>query len=139
MTGGVVFRRSRMRAKNNPMVLLGILLISATILLGCGSNKSATDSSKTETADPAASGASETELKSFSKEELAKYNGKDGSRAYIAVDDTVYDVTDVPQWKSGIHADEYEAGKDVTKELKTQAPHSASKMDGIPVVGVYTG
>jgi len=128
-----------MRAKKNAMILLGVLLISALILLGCGSDSSASDSSKTEASEKTTSGDSETELKTFSKEELAKYNGKDGNPAYIAVDGTVYDVTDVPQWKDGVHADKYEAGKDVTNELNTQAPHSASKMDGVPVVGVYAG
>jgi predicted heme/steroid binding protein len=128
-----------MRVKKNPMILLGVLLISALILLGCGSNESATDSSKIEASENTTSGDSETELKSFSKEVLAKYNGKDGNPAYIAVDGTVYDVTDVPQWKDGMHADKYEAGKDVTNELNTQAPHSASKMDGVPIVGVYAG
>ena len=128
-----------MRAKKISISLLLILLISALMLFGCSSDQSASDSSDSSGSDETITGTSGAELPSFSKEELAKYNGIDGNPAYIAVDGTVYDVTDVPQWKDGIHADEYEAGKDVTSILKTQAPHSASKMDGVPVVGVYTG
>jgi predicted heme/steroid binding protein len=128
-----------MRLKKIPISLILGILISTLLLFGCSSDPSATDSKNSTVSDKTTSGDSETELKSFSKEELAQYNGKDGNPAYIAVDGTVYDVTDVPQWKDGMHADEYEAGKDVTQELNTQAPHSASKMDGVPIVGVYTG
>jgi len=128
-----------MRLKKIPISLILGILISTLLLFGCSSDQSATDSKDSTVSDKTTTGASAEELKSFTKEELAKYDGKDGNPAYIAVDGTVYDVTDVPQWKDGMHADKYEAGKDVTNELNTQAPHSASKMDGVPVVGVYAG
>ena len=76
-------------------------------------------------------------LPTFTAEELAKYNGQDGNRAYIAVGGKVYDVTDVPQWKNGTHAGRFQAGADWTDAL-AQAPHSASMLDGVPIVGVYS-
>jgi predicted heme/steroid binding protein len=127
-----------MKLKRIAISSVMLLLFCTLLLLSCSSDPSASDSKDSTVSDETTTGSSAEELKSFTREELAKYNGKDGNPAYIAVDGTVYDVTDVPQWKDGEHADKYEAGKDVTKELNTQAPHSASKMDGVPVVGIYT-
>ena len=39
----------------------------------------------------------------FTAEELAKYNGQDGNPAYVAIDGTVYDVSNVPAWRNGKH------------------------------------
>lgn len=72
--------------------------------------------------------------KFFTIDELSTYNGKDGNSAYIAVDGIVYDVTIVSQWKNGMH-NGFEAGKDLTDEIKTISPHGISKLKGIPVVG----
>ncbi|WP_425347868.1 cytochrome b5 domain-containing protein [Sedimentibacter saalensis] len=72
--------------------------------------------------------------KTFTIDELATYNGKNGNSAYISVDGIVYDVTNVPQWKNGTH-NGFEAGKDLTDEIKTISPHGISKLKGIPVVG----
>lgn len=122
-----------MKVKRITIGLILVLLLCTLPLFGCKSGKSASGSKDTTLISAA------SDLKSFTAEELSVYNGKDGNPAYIAVDGKVYDVTDVSQWKDGIHAGEYEAGKDVTDILKTKAPHSASKMDGVPVIGVYTG
>ena len=67
-------------------------------------------------------------------EELAKYNGKDGQPAYIAVDGVIYDVSNVPQWANGQH-NGFEAGNDLSEEIKTISPHGVSKLNGLPVVG----
>lgn len=70
----------------------------------------------------------------FTSEELAKFNGENGAKAYIAVDGVVYDVTEVPFWKGGKH-NGFVAGKDLSKEIKTVSPHGTSKLDDVPVVG----
>ena len=67
-------------------------------------------------------------------EELAKFNGKDGQRAFIAVDGIIYDVTDSRAWKDGMH-NGFEAGKDLTEEIKTVSPHGIGKLEGITQVG----
>lgn len=72
--------------------------------------------------------------KTFTIDELSTYNGKDGNSAYIAVEGIVYDVTNVSQWKNGMH-NGFEAGKDLTEEIKTISPHGVSKLKGVPVVG----
>lgn len=67
-------------------------------------------------------------------EELAKFNGKDGARAYVAVDGIIYDVTDSSMWKNGDH-NGFEAGSDLTDAIKNKSPHGTGKLDGVPEVG----
>lgn len=68
-------------------------------------------------------------------EELAEFDGKDGAKAYIAVDGVVYDVTNVREWAGGSHWGKFSAGRDLTTEIKTLSPHGVSKLTGVPVVG----
>lgn len=75
--------------------------------------------------------------KTFTKAELAKYDGQNGNPAYIAVNGTVYDVSNVPQWRSGSHQG-YNAGTDLTKAIMN-APHGDSVLNNLPVVGKYVG
>ena len=72
----------------------------------------------------------------FNKESLSAYNGKDGNKAYIAIDGVVYDVTDEPMWMDGIHRGRFEAGQDLTEEMKN-APHGLSKLKSLEAVGTY--
>jgi len=69
----------------------------------------------------------------ISMDELAKYNGKDGNPAYIAVDGIVYDVTEHPNWNEGMHG-KVSAGQDISQLLK-DAPHGYSKLEGLKAVG----
>ena len=41
--------------------------------------------------------------KIFTLDELKNYDGKEGRKAYIAVDGVVYDVTNVAAWQGGTH------------------------------------
>lgn len=67
-------------------------------------------------------------------EELALYNGQDGMPAYVAVDGVIYDVSDVEYWSGGTH-NGFEAGKDLTNEIKNISPHGVGKLEGVPIVG----
>ena len=73
----------------------------------------------------------------MTREELAGYDGRDGRRAYIAVNGTVYDVTDSPHWQGGLHPPDHQAGQDLTEEL-LQAPHVRAVVERYPVVGSLT-
>lgn len=70
----------------------------------------------------------------FTMEEIAQYDGKDGRPAYIVVDGVVYDVSNVSQWSSGMHYS-FEPGADVTEALAA-GPHGASQLNNAEVVGV---
>lgn len=138
-----------MKRKNILMIIMALLLVSA--LVACGQ--------KTETPDPTAEPMADpteapTEVpteaptespeeddneamaddKVFTLDELAKYNGKDGQPAYIAVDGIVYDVSDVGAWKNGGHQG-FESGKDVTDQIGEISPHGTSVLESLPKVG----
>ncbi|NJC87989.1 MAG: hypothetical protein FIB02_05565 [Desulfuromonas sp.] len=66
--------------------------------------------------------------------ELAKYDGRDGRPAYIAVNGAIHDVTASPLWTGGTHQGGHQAGRDLTEELKS-APHVRAVIERFPVVG----
>ncbi|MDA5388757.1 MULTISPECIES: cytochrome b5 domain-containing protein [Loigolactobacillus] len=74
--------------------------------------------------------------KTFTKAELAKFDGKNGNKAYVAIDGAVYDVTNVPQWAEGQHHG-HVAGHDLSEAI-TKAPHKKSVLQKLTVVGKYS-
>ena len=72
--------------------------------------------------------------RSFTKEELATYNGKDNKPAYIGYEGKVYDVSGSFLWQNGNHQVTHNAGRDLTKDL-AQAPHGPDLIERFPVVG----
>jgi predicted heme/steroid binding protein len=73
-------------------------------------------------------------MRTFSREELARCNGQDGTPAYIAYDGKVYDVSHSFLWQKGRHQVRHPAGVDYTGGL-AQAPHGADLLERLPVVG----
>ncbi len=60
----------------------------------------------------------------FTERELKQYNGERGQPAYIAYNGIVYDVSDCPKWRTGLHEQLHFAGFDLTPSLP-KAPHAA--------------
>jgi predicted heme/steroid binding protein len=56
--------------------------------------------------------------------ELQRQTGERGTRCFVAFDGVVYDVTDCPKWRTGMHEQLHFAGQDLTSELP-EAPHAA--------------
>lgn len=77
------------------------------------------------------------EMKTFTLEELARFDGHDGRPAYVAHDGKIYDVTGSKLWKLGSHMKRHTAGLDLTVDLK-QAPHGVDRLERYPVVGIVT-
>ena len=71
--------------------------------------------------------------KIFTLDELKNYDGKEGRKAYIAVDGVVYDVTNVAAWQGGTHHGN-NAGHDVSDRI-VKAPHGKSTLEKLEVVG----
>ncbi|WP_414045044.1 cytochrome b5 domain-containing protein [Macrococcus equi] len=71
----------------------------------------------------------------FDAEKLKAFDGKDGHKAYVAVNGAVYDVSDVEMWKGGKH-NGLEAGKDLTDGFKS-SPHGGGFLKDLKVVGSY--
>ena len=57
----------------------------------------------------------------FSLLELQRYDGERGPM-YIAFNGDVYDVSDCPHWRSGLHEGQHFPGQDLTGEM-VGAPH----------------
>ena len=74
-------------------------------------------------------------MRTFTPDELALCDGRDGRPSYVAGDGTVYDVGESFLWRRGRHMAEHEAGRDLTEEL-AGAPHGADLLELCPVVGV---
>lgn len=70
----------------------------------------------------------------FTLESLSDFDGKQGSRSYIAFKGSVYDVTLSKMWKEGNHVKRHIAGRDLTKAIE-EAPHGEEKIINMPIVG----
>jgi len=74
------------------------------------------------------------EMKKFTLEELAKFDGKEGRPAYVAYKGKVYDVSESWMWEDGDHQGLHEAGKDLTEDIE-DSPHEDDSLSEFPVVG----
>ena len=115
--------------KASRILVTALSLILAAVLTAC--TPGTTEPARTTTV--ATDGTQATELE-LTLEELATYNGKDGKPAYVAVDGIIYDISNAAPWNGGEH-NGYEAGKDLTDEIKNESPHGVSKLDNVPAVG----
>ena len=70
----------------------------------------------------------------MTREELAQFDGKDGRKAYGAVNGKIYDFTGSKLWANGDHQSLHSAGTDLTEELRG-APHVRAVVERFPVVG----
>ena len=58
----------------------------------------------------------------FTERELRRYNGEEDDRIYLAFEGIVYDVTNCPRWRQGMHERLHYPGQDLSSEM-TEAPH----------------
>jgi len=70
--------------------------------------------------------------------ELRRNTGERGTRRFIACRGIVYDVTDCPKWRSGLHELLHFAGQDLTSEFP-DAPHKEEvfRHDCVKIVGRF--
>ncbi len=129
------------------LAALTVALVALAALTGCAAVLPAATSAPAATDAPAQAAAQATAtaaaaqatdaLKVFDAAELAKYDGQNGNPAYVAVNGTVYDVSNVSAWRGGVHAGgTIHAGQDQTEALK-RSPHGAKNLEGLPIVGTY--
>ena len=111
-------------------IMCTLVLFLSLTLIGCtkaneASNKNNTNNSTTTQSIPD---------KTFTLDELKKYDGQNGNPAYVAVSGIVYDVTNAEDWHNGKHKNGITAGKDLTQEIK-QAAHGTKVLNNLPIVG----
>ena len=70
----------------------------------------------------------------FTLEELARYNGKAGNMAYIAVNGIVYDVTNNAAWAAATHFG-LAAGRDLTRAFNSCHAEQPTILNTLIVVG----
>ncbi len=71
--------------------------------------------------------------KVFTEEELAKFDGEERPEAYVAVENIVYDVSDV--FSGGEHRG-YQAGSDLSEEFDQESPHEEEMLADYKVIGL---
>jgi predicted heme/steroid binding protein len=74
-------------------------------------------------------------MRSFSREALAEYNGKDGAPAYVAYAGRVYAVSGSFVWRNGRHWVRHQARADLTDGLR-DASHGPELLSRYPCVGM---
>ena len=72
--------------------------------------------------------------RNFTIEELANFDGKNGRAAYVAVNGTVYDVTNNRAWAAATHFGLL-AGKEYSQEFASCHAGQQSILDTLPQVG----
>ncbi|MHC4581542.1 MAG: DUF2231 domain-containing protein [Planctomycetota bacterium] len=76
-------------------------------------------------------------LKTFTKAELERADGRDGGPALVAVDGKVYDVSSSKLWKDGAHLNSHHAGEDLSLAFKA-APHGVEVLEDLELVGTVS-
>lgn len=74
---------------------------------------------------------------SISVSDLAKNNGLDGAKCWVAVNGVVYDASSNSQWRNGQHTPsrgQAKCGEDLTNVI-TRSPHGTDVLSNIPVIG----
>jgi predicted heme/steroid binding protein len=76
------------------------------------------------------------EIPIITQHDLRRNTGERGARLWIACGGLVYDVTDCPKWRTGLHEGLHFAGQDLTDEFP-EAPHKEEvfRHDCVTVVG----
>ena len=77
---------------------------------------------------------SREELRYYTMDEIAKFDGSDGSLAYVVIDGTVYDVTSIKEWRDGRHYGLY-AGRDLTEYFNTCHKDEKYILNKLRIVG----
>ena len=113
------------------LTVFAVMMVGA-LLAGCGGSKT---QETTPSGQGQQGGGGE---KVFTVEELARYDGKNGQPAYIAVDGVVYDMTGSSLWPQGEHQPcslASVAGKDLSGVIKQAPANMRTNLKRFPVVG----
>lgn len=110
-----------------------ILCVTIILMVGCSNSKTqvkqTTPQVTTENSSTVVASKGDLTL-----EQLKKYDGQNGNPAYVAIDGTIYDVTNAKEWSNGKHKNGITAGKDLSKEIGS-SPHGKDVLVNLPVVG----
>lgn len=83
--------------------------------------------------------ASTSEVKGISLSEIQKHTGRNGNSCWVAVDDTVYEISGFALWADGVHSPsggKARCGKDLS-EVINESPHGKSKLKYLKEIGTF--
>jgi predicted heme/steroid binding protein len=86
----------------------------------------------------AAEVSTEFTYRSYTTQELAQYDGKDGNKCLVAVDGDVYLIEGFALWQNGEHlpsGGRARCGLDLTEVIDNESPHGRSKLQLLKKVG----
>jgi len=122
-------------------LILGFAMIGGALywLLGSmdGSSTTITTSSSSSSSSSGGAVVDESVSRSYTLEELALYDGKDGNDCLVAVDGDVYLIEGFALWVGGEHitsGGRARCGFDLT-EVIDESPHGRSKLELLKKVG----
>jgi len=122
------------------LVVLALLVMVAVLFAGCGGG--GTEPAPTDTGnanqDNVVTQDQGAEGQTFTLAELAKFDGKNGQPAYVAVDGVVYDLTGSSLWPEGDHTNcnlDSVAGKDLSEVIQQAPARMRTNLQRFPVVG----
>jgi predicted heme/steroid binding protein/uncharacterized membrane protein len=75
-------------------------------------------------------------MKTYTQEDLAQADGKNGAGTLVAVDGKVYDISESQKWIHGKHMNRHSAGRDLSADISA-APHGMEVLESFEIVGVY--
>ena len=117
--------------------LIIIVIASIVVLVFVGPCTTVTPVQKTGSVKPPVQ-----QVKVFTRSELAKYNGRNGQPAYVAVDGYVYDLTGSRTWVNGVHSvcdEDSTAGHDLSEQMKEAPAGMRMMLQRFPIVGTMAG
>lgn len=112
-----------------PKIIIGLSsFIAIALIIGAVifTSKSSGDAPSTEDG-----------TETFTISQLAAFNGKNGTKCYVAVDSKVYEIEQGRLWQNGTHTTSNEqahCGKDLTEAI-SKSPHGRSKLSGLAIKG----
>jgi predicted heme/steroid binding protein len=112
-------------------LVLGLAMIGGAVYLQLSANSSTTTSLDTGFS------AEQPTNRSYTVEELAQYDGKDGNQCMVAVDGDVYLIEGFSLWQNGEHlpsGGRARCGLDLS-EVINESPHGRSKLQLLKKVG----
>ncbi len=112
-------------------ILIGLILLGGIALVSCSPSQNNSSNIATTT-----NGSSQKTLPVFTLTELAKYDGTNGAKSYVAIYGVVYDVS--AYFVNGMHQGMHLAGTDASAVF-AQSPHPKSMLSALPIVGTLQG
>ncbi len=117
-----------------------VILMMVFIGLAVPGDSDSKTPTKTSGSSSQSTSTSSTSVVVISSAELAKNNGLNGQKCWIAVNGEVYDSSNNPEWKNGQHTPSRglaKCGEDLSEVIK-QSPHGTSVLQELPVIGKLT-